>query len=98
MKEPLKKMRWNDLNIIHLYEKNEVSPAADILIGGDFCPLRNYESRLLRGDRIFSDNLSRQFHLHDFTLVNLEAPLCAPASVWRTTISSTIAQRVFSRQ
>ncbi|MEI3005021.1 MAG: hypothetical protein V8T87_10445 [Victivallales bacterium] len=46
-------MRWDDLNVIHLYEKGKGAPTADILIGGDFCPLRNYESRLLRETGFF---------------------------------------------
>lgn len=52
------------------------SPAARILIGGDFCPLRRYEEKLLRKEAIFSEELSDCFSRHDFTLVNLEAPLC----------------------
>ncbi len=53
------------------------SPHAEILIGGDFCPLRHYEAKLLRGEKIFADPLIGLFRGHDFALVNLEAPLCS---------------------
>lgn len=53
------------------------SPHAKILIGGDFCPLRRYEAKLLRGEKIFPDSLIELFRSHEFALVNLEAPLCS---------------------
>lgn len=54
------------------------SPSATLLICGDVCPLRHYEEKLLQGKPIMTDRLARLFRRHDFTLVNLEAPLCAP--------------------
>ncbi|OQA79957.1 MAG: Capsule biosynthesis protein CapA [Lentisphaerae bacterium ADurb.Bin242] len=75
-------MKSGNLPVIQL--KNEDSkeitpgPRATLLIGGDFCPLRHYEEKLLQGKPILTERLGQLFHSHDFTLINLEAPLCAP--------------------
>ncbi len=53
------------------------SVRAHLLFGGDFCPLRRFEPKILSGQDIFDDNLKNVFKNNDFSIVNLEAPLCA---------------------
>lgn len=55
---------------------NNDSKAVKILFGGDFCPMRNYEKKILEGKDIFDENLKKTFADNDFCIVNLEAPLC----------------------
>lgn len=56
------------------------SKSAKLLFGGDFCPLRRYEQKILDGKDIFDEKLKSAFRDNDFCMVNLEAPLCVPDS------------------
>lgn len=47
-----------------------------LLFGGDFCPIRRYEEKILREEPIFSTALLQHFKKSDFFIVNLESPLC----------------------
>lgn len=50
---------------------------ATLLFGGDFCPIGRYENKILTCGTAFDDALGRSFRGADFTMVNLEAPLCS---------------------
>ncbi len=50
---------------------------ATLLLGGDLCPIRRYEQKILAGADIFDDVMRAAFRDSDFRMVNLEAPLCA---------------------
>ena len=49
---------------------------AELLFGGDFCPIRRYEEKILAGKQIFATGLLDFFAQKDLFVVNLEAPLC----------------------
>lgn len=49
---------------------------ATILLGGDLCPIGRYEAKLLAGETVFDEILLNAFRKSDFSIVNLEAPLC----------------------
>jgi poly-gamma-glutamate synthesis protein (capsule biosynthesis protein) len=55
--------------------KNE----ATLVFGGDFCPIRNYEKKIINGKPIFDEILLEVFNNCDFCMVNQEAPLCEPS-------------------
>lgn len=59
-------------NAIPLDEKNK----AALLFGGDFCPVRRYEEKILAGAPVFDAALKSVFAESDFSVVNLEATLC----------------------
>jgi hypothetical protein len=50
---------------------------ASLVLGGDVCPIGRYEKKILAGEPVFDDTLLGAFQESDFTLINLEAPLCA---------------------
>jgi poly-gamma-glutamate synthesis protein (capsule biosynthesis protein) len=50
---------------------------AELLFGGDFCPIGRYEEKLIAGEEIFDSGLLELFTLKDLFIVNLEAPLCS---------------------
>jgi poly-gamma-glutamate synthesis protein (capsule biosynthesis protein) len=50
---------------------------ATLLLGGDVCPIGRYEKKILAGEPVFDDSLLEAFRQSDFSIVNLEAPLCA---------------------
>lgn len=52
------------------------SPECTLLFGGDFCPINRYEKKILDGQKIFDAELENTFRSSDFSMVNLEAPLC----------------------
>ncbi len=54
------------------------TPAAQatLLLGGDWCPIKRYETKILQGEPVFDNVLLDAFRDNDFCLVNLEAPLC----------------------
>lgn len=56
--------------------KEPKNPQATLLFGGDFCPIRRYEEKILNGEPIFSPALERELSKKDFFIVNLESPLC----------------------
>lgn len=56
-------------------EKNG-SPECTLLFGGDFCPINRYEKKILDGQKIFDTELEKTFGNSDFSMINLEAPLC----------------------
>lgn len=49
---------------------------AVLLFGGDLCPVGRYHRAMLDGGRVFDDALSALWRGADFSMVNLEAPLC----------------------
>lgn len=55
---------------------NPGSPKATLLFGGDFCPVNRYGDKILNSEKIFDNGLSDLFRKSDFTMINLEAPLC----------------------
>lgn len=57
-------------------QKSDQDKNADILFGGDFCPRRRYEEKIISGIQIFDENLQKLIRQSDFSIVNLEAPLC----------------------
>lgn len=61
---------------IVLKDTNNLAPAATLLLGGDFCPIRRYEEKILKGQRIFDRQLLDTFAEKDLFIVNLETPLC----------------------
>lgn len=50
---------------------------ATLLLGGDLCPIGRYEKKILNGDNVFDEVLQTAFRQNDFSIINLEAPLCA---------------------
>lgn len=48
-----------------------------LVFGGDFCPIRGYEQKMLQGSDIFDAKLQALLRDH-LSIVNLEAPLCDP--------------------
>jgi poly-gamma-glutamate synthesis protein (capsule biosynthesis protein) len=48
---------------------------ASLVFGGDFCPIRGYEKKMLAGEEIFSPEL-KSILQKNFSIINLEAPLC----------------------
>ena len=46
-----------------------------LVFGGDFCPIRGYERKMLAGEDIFSPELKVLFQDH-VSVINLESPLC----------------------
>ncbi len=56
----------------------EQDPSATLLFGGDFCPIGRYESRIIETGNPFDEDLANLFRQADFSMVNLEAPLCDP--------------------
>lgn len=57
-------------------ESQVKSNGTNLIFGGDFCPIRRFEKKILSGLEIFDDNLKRVIKCCDFAMVNLEAPLC----------------------
>ena len=47
-----------------------------IVFGGDCCPARSYERQILSGQDIFDSSILKLFREADFSMVNLECPLC----------------------
>jgi poly-gamma-glutamate synthesis protein (capsule biosynthesis protein) len=56
---------------------DESGAQATLLLGGDLCPIKRYETKILQGEDVFDGVLHAAFRDNDFCLVNLEAPLCA---------------------
>ena len=54
---------------------DSTTTGATILFGGDFCPIRGYEQKMLAGEEIFAPELKSLLRSH-FSVINLEAPLC----------------------
>ena len=54
---------------------DSASSGASVLFGGDFCPIRGYEQKMLAGEEIFAPELKSLLQSH-FSVINLEAPLC----------------------
>ena len=54
---------------------NALSSGATVVFGGDFCPIRGYEQKMLAGEEIFAVELKSRLQNH-FSVINLEAPLC----------------------
>jgi len=54
---------------------DSATTGATILFGGDFCPIRGYEQKMLAGEEIFAPELKSLLRSH-FSVINLEAPLC----------------------
>ena len=48
---------------------------AELLFGGDFCPIGRYEEKMLLGEDIFHNDL-KSLLKNTFSIINLEAPLC----------------------
>lgn len=46
-----------------------------LVFGGDFCPIRRYEEKILAGGDIFTPDLAGILREH-VSIINLEAPLC----------------------
>lgn len=46
-----------------------------LVFGGDFCPIRGYEKKMLQGKEIFASEILSLFRNH-ISVINLEAPLC----------------------
>lgn len=68
-------MDWNQLNVIHVHGSPECN-GVELLFGGDCCPRRNYGKKIHEGKKIFSTELERLFRNHEFSMLNLETPLC----------------------
>ncbi|MBQ6598650.1 MAG: CapA family protein [Lentisphaeria bacterium] len=68
-------MDWNRLNVIHVHGSSKCT-GVELLFGGDCCPCRNYGKKIHEGKKIFSDELERLFRSHEFSMINLESPLC----------------------
>jgi poly-gamma-glutamate synthesis protein (capsule biosynthesis protein) len=64
------------LNEISWFKSNNKSGrTANILLGGDMCPVRNYEKKILSGEDIFDAPLLQKMKAPDMFVVNLETPL-----------------------
>jgi len=61
------------LNLVQFDKK--LSSDAQLLFGGDFCPIGRYEEKMLSGEEIFHNDLKLLFK-NTFSIINLEAPLC----------------------
>ena len=59
-------------------DESEKTAGTSLVFGGDFCPIRRYEEKMLRGADIFDPKLQAVLRDH-LSIVNLEAPLCDPA-------------------
>ncbi len=58
-------------------DAGEKTAGTSLVFGGDFCPIRRYEEKMLRGEEIFDPKLQALLRDH-LSIVNLEAPLCDP--------------------
>lgn len=58
-------------------EEGGESTGTSLVFGGDFCPIRGYEQKMLRGEDIFDPKLQAILRDH-LSIINLEAPLCDP--------------------
>lgn len=64
------------MSILLKNQENSNSGHPRLLFGGDFCPIRRYEEKILSGKQIFDPQLLEYFTQKDLFVVNLEAPLC----------------------
>ncbi len=65
----------NARKLFSLGGSGEKSRETSIVFGGDYCPIRRYEQKMLAGEEIFSPDLRAMLRDH-VSVVNLEAPLC----------------------
>lgn len=54
----------------------KTSKEANILLGGDLCPIRRYEDKILKGDDIFDKCIIDKMKSSDLFVANLETPIC----------------------
>ena len=58
-------------------DEKDSSAQAELLFGGDFCPIGKYGEKIMANENIFDERLSSLFK-NIFSIINLEAPLCDP--------------------
>lgn len=66
----------NILELPNFKQENKDTESVDLLFGGDFCPIKRYENKILNGEEIFAPELKALFK-ESFSMVNLETPLCS---------------------
>jgi len=64
------------MNTIKVFDSKNNDSDVKLLFGGDFCPIRQIEQKMLNGKKIFDNNLLTLFKNSDQFIVNFEAPLC----------------------
>jgi hypothetical protein len=67
--------KMHRLSIWPEQDQQAPGPRAELLFGGDFCPIGRFEQQVLAGQPIFHPDLQACFR-QSFSMVNLEAPLC----------------------
>ncbi len=64
------------MSIVIKENKKPTEVQVELLFGGDFCPIRRYEEKILAEKQIFDADLLKTFEEKDLFVVNLEAPFC----------------------